>query len=60
MVDGEMIMTSVIDVRCYFLNSHEELRAPNSPRILSCYIEITIKILFFISRTFSSSTYDAS
>lgn len=44
MMDGEMIMTSVMDVWCCFLNALEELRAPVSPYRLFCYIETTVSI----------------
>uniref|UniRef100_A0A166GCN9 Ubiquitin-like protease family profile domain-containing protein n=1 Tax=Daucus carota subsp. sativus TaxID=79200 RepID=A0A166GCN9_DAUCS len=45
MMDGEMIMTSVMDVWCCFLNALEELRAPVSPYRLFCYIETTLSTL---------------
>ncbi|KAL1803264.1 hypothetical protein ACET3Z_031911 [Daucus carota] len=41
MKEGEMIMTSALDVWCCYLNYYEELRSPMSPRRLFCYTETT-------------------
>lgn len=48
MNDGEMIMTSVLDVWCCFLNSLENLKATTSPRRLFCYSETTVSLIFIL------------
>ncbi|KAL1805543.1 hypothetical protein ACET3Z_028611 [Daucus carota] len=45
MKEGEMIMTSALDVWCCYLNYYEELRSPTSPRRLFCYTETTVGTL---------------
>lgn len=45
MMDGEMVMTSALDVWCCFLNSFEDFKSPTSPRRLFCYTETTIGTL---------------
>ena len=46
MNDGEMVMNSVVDVWCVFLNSLEELRAPVSPYRIFCYTESTVSYYY--------------
>uniref|UniRef100_A0A164YPN4 Uncharacterized protein n=1 Tax=Daucus carota subsp. sativus TaxID=79200 RepID=A0A164YPN4_DAUCS len=41
MKEGEIKMTSALDVWCCYLNYYEELRSPTSPRRLFCYTETT-------------------
>ncbi|KAL1816295.1 hypothetical protein ACET3Z_018869 [Daucus carota] len=42
MKEGEIKMTSALDVWCCYLNYYEELRSPTSPRRLFCYTETTV------------------
>lgn len=50
MNDEEIVIDSVLDVWCCFLNSLEELRALVSPFRMFCYIETTVS--YFTTSSF--------